>query len=47
MQRPPKIYGGLVQSMMSPEAEECPTLEACFNMVYAKHRDWKERFPPL
>ena len=47
MQHPPKIYGGLVQSMMSPDPEERPTLEACFNIVYAKNRNRKERIPLL
>lgn len=47
MQRPPNIYGGLVQRMMSPDPEERPSLEACFNIVCAERRKSKERIPLL
>ena len=47
MQRPPKTYGGLVQSMMSPDPEERLTLEACFDIVQSKHRNCEEQTRPL
>lgn len=45
MQRPPKVYGGLVQCMMARHAEERPSLIKCFEIVRARQRDWKKRVP--
>ena len=46
MRRPPRVYGGLVQSMMAHDAKERPSLRQCFDIVKARQRDWKKR-PPL
>lgn len=43
--RPPKVYGGLVQSMMAQDAQERPSLKECFDIVKARQRDWKKRTP--
>lgn len=45
MRRPPKVYGGLVQSMMAQEAKERPSLKECFDIVKARQREWKKRTP--
>lgn len=45
MRRPPKVYGGLVQSMMAHDARERPSLKECFDIVKARQRDWKKRIP--
>ena len=46
MQRPPRVYAGLVQCMMAYDAKERPTLKDCFEIVRTKQRDWR-RVPPL
>lgn len=43
--RPPKVYGGLVQSMMAHDPRERPSLKECFDIVKARQRDWKKRTP--
>lgn len=43
--RPPKVYGGLVQSMMAPDAKERPSLKECFDIVKGRQRDWKKKTP--
>ena len=43
--RPPKVYGGLVQSMMAYDPEERPSLKDCFDIVQARQRDWEKRAP--
>ena len=45
MRRPPKIYGGLVQSMMAHDAKERPSLKECFDIVKGRQRDWKKPIP--
>lgn len=45
MLRPPKIYAGLIQSMMAHDAQERPSLKECFNVVKARQRDWRKRTP--
>ena len=46
MLRPPRMYAGLVQSMMAHDAQERPSLKDCFDIVRTKQRDWRKR-PPL
>ena len=46
MQRPPRVYAGLVQCMMAYDAKERPSLKDCFEIVRSKQRDWRKR-PPL
>ena len=46
MQRPPRVYAGLVQCMMAYDAKERPALKDCFEIVRNKQRDWRKR-PPL
>ena len=43
MRRPPKVYSGLVQSMMALEPRERPSLKECFEIVRARQHDWKKR----
>ena len=43
--RPPRVYAGLVQSMMAREAQERPSLKDCFDIVRTKQRDWQKRTP--
>ena len=43
MQRPPRVYAGLVQCMMAYDAKVRPTLKECFEIVRAKQRDWQKR----
>ena len=45
MGRPPRIYAGLVQSMMAHDAQERPSLKDCFDIVRTKQRDWQKRTP--
>lgn len=45
MLRPPKIYAGLIQSMMAHDAQERPSLKECFNVVKARQCDWRKRTP--
>ena len=45
MRRPPKLYGGLVQSMMAHDPRERPSLKECFEIVKARQRDWKKQAP--
>lgn len=45
MLRPPKIYTGLIQSMMAHDAQERPSLRECFNVVKARLRDWRKPTP--
>lgn len=45
MRRPPKVYGGLVQSMMAHDPRERPSLKECSEIVKAKQRGWKKRTP--
>ena len=44
--RPPKVYGGLVQSMMAHDPKVRPSLKECFDIVKARQRDWKKWTPP-
>ena len=46
MLRPPRVYAGLVQSMMAHDAQERPSVKDCFDIVRAKQRDWRKQ-PPL
>lgn len=43
MQRPPRVYAGLVQCMMAYDAKERPALKECFEIVRNKQRDWRKR----
>ena len=43
MQRPPRVYAGLVQCMMAYDAKERPTLKDCFEIVRTKQRDWRKQ----
>lgn len=45
MRHPPKVYGGLVQSMMAHDPRERPSLKDCIEIVKARQRDWKKRNP--
>ena len=45
MHRPPRVYAGLVQSMMAHDAQERPSLKDCFDIVRTKQRDWQKRTP--
>ena len=45
MWRPPRVYAGLVQSMMAHDAHERPSLKDCFDIVRTKQRDWQKRAP--
>ena len=45
MHRPPRVYAGLVQSMMAHDAQERPSLKDCFDVVRTKQRDWQKRTP--
>lgn len=44
-QRPPKVYGGLVQSMMAHDPKERPSLKECFDIMKARQHDWKKWTP--
>ncbi len=43
MRRPPKIYGGLVQTMMAQDPMKRPSVEKCFDVVRNQQRNWKKR----
>ena len=45
MRRPPKVYAGLVQSMMAHDAQERPSLKECFEVVKARRHDWRKMSP--
>ena len=45
MRRPPRVYAGLVQSMMAHDAQERPSLKDCFDIVRTKQRDWQKPTP--
>ena len=42
---PPKIYSGLVQSMMAHDPKKRPSLKECIAIVKARKRDWKKPTP--
>ena len=46
---PPKLYAGLVQSMMAPNPEDRPSLDTCIEVVKGKHYNWTKRtqLPPM
>lgn len=44
-QRPPKVYGDLVRSMMAHDPKERPSLKECFDIVKARQRNWKQWTP--
>ena len=46
MQRPPRVYAGLVQCMMAYDAKERPSLKDCFEIIRNKQREWRNQ-PPL
>ena len=46
-QRPPKVYGGLVQCMMAHEPRERPSLNECFEIIKTKQHDWRKQAPLL
>lgn len=37
---PPKLYAGLVQSMMDPNPQDRPSLNVCIEVVKGHHYDW-------
>ena len=37
---PPKLYAGLVQSMMAPEPSDRPSLDLCIEVVKGQHYSW-------
>lgn len=37
---PPKLYAGLVQSMMAPKPEDRPSLDICIEVVKGQHYSW-------
>lgn len=37
---PPKLYAGLVQSMMAPNPEDRPSLDVCIEVVKGQHYKW-------
>lgn len=37
---PPKLYAGLVQSMMDPNPEDRPSLDVCIEVVKGHHYNW-------
>ena len=45
MLRPPRVYAGLVQSMMAHDAQERPSVKDCFDIVRTKQRDWRKLSP--
>lgn len=45
LRRPPRVYSGLVQSMMAHDAQERPSLKECFNVVKARLHDWRKPTP--
>ena len=42
---PPKLYAGLVQSMMAPNPEDRPSLDICIEVVKGQHYDWIKMAP--
>lgn len=45
MRHPPRVYTGLVQSMMDPDPTQRPSLKECFDIIKAKKRGWKKPIP--
>ena len=40
---PPKLFAGLVQSMMAPDPKDRPSLDICIEVVKGQHYDWTKR----